>query len=182
MKFIRKIATVETSSLDALLRRVRPRLARVLRRYRIPTEDAEDLLQETFLLLVAKWNTIQTPEAWLFATLHNRCVIYWRRRRRQLYDAVDNSILELLAKPQLPTQQRAQLRADLEAILADLPHRCRSLLRLRYGLGCTPAEVSERLGYRLSSVPKVTRRCLLELTQRLIGAGYDPRPQGARQG
>jgi RNA polymerase sigma factor (sigma-70 family) len=178
VKKLRKPATVEASTLDSLLRRARPRLARVLRRYRIPTEDAEDLLQETFLLLVAKWSTIHTPEAWLFATLHNRCVIYWRRRRTKLYDAVDDTILELLARPQMPAQHRVQLRADLEAILAQLPHRCRSILRLRYGLGCTPAEVSERLGYRLSSVPKVTRRCLSQLTQRLIGAGYAPGPEG----
>lgn len=166
---------MEASSLEELLPRVRPRLARVLRRYRIPSEDAEDLLQETFLLLVAKWDTIRTPEPWLFATLRNRCIVYWRRRRIQLYDLMDDTILELLAKPQAPAQERAQLRADLEVILARLSARCRSLLRLRYGLGYTPDEAGERLGYRPASVPKVTRRCLAQLTGHLIGAGYTAR-------
>jgi RNA polymerase sigma factor (sigma-70 family) len=172
------IAPVEASALEALLRQVRPRLTQVLRRYHIPGQDAEDLLQEAFLLLIAKWDTIRTPEAWLFITLRNRCIIYWRRRRAQLFDLVDDAILELVAEEGGPSQERSHLRSDLEAVLARLSSRCRSILRLRYGLGCSPAEVGERLGYRPTSVPKVTRRCLSQLTRHLLGSGYAPRAGG----
>lgn len=159
-------------SLEDLLERVQPRLKRILCRYRIPAQDAEDILQETFLILVSKWGSIRSPEAWLLATMANRCIIYWRRCRSRLWDLVDTTVLELLAENEAPAQDGADLRADLETLLANLPDRCRSLLRLRYGLGCSAAETAERTGYCKSSVRKVTRRCLSALTAQLLGSGF----------
>jgi RNA polymerase sigma-70 factor (ECF subfamily) len=149
-----------------------PRLKRILFRYRIPSQDADDLLQETLLIMVSKGATIRSPEAWLLATLANRCIIYWRRQHSRIWDQVDTAILELLADAEAPAQEREELRYDLEVLLAELPDRCRSLLRLRYGLGCNPAETAERLGYCTSSVRKATQRCMATLTERLLGAGF----------
>ncbi|HYG60940.1 MAG TPA: sigma-70 family RNA polymerase sigma factor [Thermoanaerobaculia bacterium] len=156
------------------MKRVEPRLKRILFRYKIPAQDAEDLLQETFLIMVSKSGSIRNPEAWLLATLSNRCVIYWRRHRSRLWDLVDTTILELLAESEAPTQELSDLRSDLDALLAQLPDRCRSVLRLRYGLGCSTAEAAERMGYCTSSIRKVTRRCLAALTEQLLGAGAQP--------
>jgi RNA polymerase sigma-70 factor (ECF subfamily) len=163
---------LETLSLEDLLKRIEPRLKRILFRYRIPAQDADDLLQETFLIMVAKAESIRNPEAWLLATLSNRCVIYWRRHRNRLWDLVDTTILELLAESEDPAQERSDLRSDLDALLSQLPDRCRSVLRLRYGLGCSTAEAAERTGYCASSIRKVTRRCLAALTEQLLGAGF----------
>jgi len=165
---------LEPLSLEEVLKRVEPRLKRILFRYKIPAQDAEDLLQETFLIMVSKSGSIRNPEAWLLATLSNRCVIYWRRHRSRLWDLVDTTILELLAESEAPTQELSDLRSDLDALLAQLPDRCRSVLRLRYGLGCSTAEAAERMGYCTSSIRKVTRRCLAALTEQLLGAGAQP--------
>lgn len=165
---------MEALPLEEILRRVEPRLKRILFRYKIPAQDAEDLLQETFLIMVSKSASIRNPEAWLLATLSNRCVIYWRRHRSRLWDLVDTTILELLAEAEAPTQELSDLRSDLDALLAQLPDRCRSVLRLRYGLGCSTAEAAERMGYCTSSIRKVTRRCLAALTEQLLGAGAQP--------
>jgi RNA polymerase sigma factor (sigma-70 family) len=146
------------SSLEEVLGRTRPKLKRVLSRYRIPAQDAEDLLQETFLIMVSKSETIRNPDAWLVGTLAYRCIIYWRKNRTRLLDLVDSAILEMLA--------------DLDALLSDLPNRCRSVLRLRYGFGCSTAEVAEKTGYCKSSIRKVTRRCLTALTAKLLDAGF----------
>jgi RNA polymerase sigma factor (sigma-70 family) len=161
-------------SLEDLLARVEPRLKRVLSRYRIPAQDAEDLLQETFLIMVSKAGTIRNPDAWLLATLANRCIIYWRKHRSRLWDLVDSTILELLSEGEAPAQEAADLRFDLDTLLSHLPDRCRSVLRLRYGLGCSTAEAAERMGYCKSSIRKVTRRCLAALTEQLLGAGFQP--------
>lgn len=161
---------VDELSLEEILRQVEPKLKRVLWRYRIPPQDADDLLQETFLIMVSKSGSIRNPEAWLLATLANRCIIYWRRQRSQLWDLVDTAILELLAETDAPAQEKSDLRADLESMLAQLPDRCRSVLRLRYGLGCSTAETAELTGYRQSSIRKVTHRCLASLSERLLGA------------
>jgi RNA polymerase sigma-70 factor (ECF subfamily) len=165
---------LEASSLEEILKRAEPRLKRILFRYKIPAQDAEDLLQETFLIMVSKAGSIRNPDAWLLATLSNRCVIYWRKYRSRLWDLVDTTILELLAESEAPTQERSDLRSDLDALLAQLPDRCRSVLRLRYGLGCSTAEAAERMGYCQSSIRKVTRRCLAALTEHLLGAGFQP--------
>ncbi|MFL6233533.1 MAG: RNA polymerase sigma factor [Thermoanaerobaculia bacterium] len=159
-------------SLEEILARAEPRLKRVLSRYRIPAQDADDLLQETFLIMVTKAGSIRNPDAWLVATLANRCIIYWRKHRAKLWDLVDTAILELLADVEAPPQENAELRYDLDALLSNLPDRCRSLLRLRYGFGCSTAETAERMGYCKSSIRKVTRRCLAALTEQLLDAGF----------
>jgi RNA polymerase sigma factor (sigma-70 family) len=157
------------STFEDLIERVHPRLRRVLSRYRIPPQDAEDLIQEAFLILVTKWGTVQNPEAWLLATLANRCIIYWRKSRSRLWDLVDGVVLELLAEAGPPAQDGMDLRMDLEALVANLPDRCRSLLRLRYQLGCTTTETAEKTGYCRSSIRKVTRRCIAALATQLLG-------------
>ena len=172
---------VAEPSLEELLDRMQPRLKRILARYRIPAQDAEDLLQETFLIMVAKWGTIRNPDAWLLATLANRCIIYWRKYRSRLWDLVDTAILELLAEAEAPAQEQSDLRFDLEALLSALPERCRSVLRLRYGLGCSTAEAAERTGYCKSSIRKVTRRCLAALTTQLLGYGLNGLPRLPRE-
>jgi RNA polymerase sigma-70 factor (ECF subfamily) len=153
-----------------------PRLKRVLSRYRIPAQDAEDLLQETFVIMISKAGTIRNYDAWLLGTLANRCIIYWRKHHARLWDLVDTTILELLADSEAPAQESSDLRSDLDALLANLPDRCRSLLRLRYGFGCSTAETAEKMGYCKSSIRKVTRRCLAALTEQLLGAGFLPKP------
>lgn len=161
-------------SLEDLLKSLQRRLERILFRYQIPPEDSEDVLQEAVLTLIYKRSKIRDPEAWLVATLRNRCLMYWRSKRSRLYDAVDVSILELVAKPGDTPQERQEVQADLERAISELPDRCRSLLRLRYGLGYKPAEVAERMGYQPSSIRKITTRCLAALTRQLQASGYYP--------
>lgn len=163
-------------SLEDLLKTLQRRLERILFRYQIPPEDSEDVLQEAVLTLIYKRSKIRDPEAWLVATLRNRCLMYWRSKRSRLYDAVDVSILDLVAKPGGTPQSRHEVQADLERAISELPERCRSLLRLRYGLGYKPAEVAERMGYQASSIRKITTRCLAALTRQLHASGFYKEP------
>jgi len=160
------------STFEDLVEKVRPRLRKILSRYRIPPQDAEDLMQEAYLILVTKWGTVQNPEAWILATLANRCIIYWRKSRSRLWDLVDGVVLKLLADAGPPAQDGIDLRVDLEALIANLPERCRSLLRLRYQLGCTTTEAAEMTGYCRSSIRKVTRRCITALATQLLGQPF----------
>ncbi len=156
------------AAFEELIDKVRPRLRKILSRYRIPPQDADDLIQETFLILVTKWGSVSNPEAWVLATLANRCIIYWRKSRSRLWDLVDGVVLELLADVQPSLQEGIDLRVDLQALVANLPDRCRNLLRLRYQLGCSAAETAERTGYCRSSIRKVTRRCISALASQLL--------------
>lgn len=165
-------------SVESLIDRLQPKLKRVLGRYRIPLEDAEDILQQSFLDFVYKRPTIYNPDAWLLATVRYRSILFWRKRRQQLHQAMDTSVLEGMAKPEPPGQGRVALRHDLERAMSDLPARSRSLLKLRYGLGLKPAEVADELGYQPSSVRKLTSRCLDRLQRRLQELGYTSEGSG----
>ncbi len=168
-------------SLDNLLEDLQPRLRAVLAGFRIPYEDAEDLLQQAVLTLLVKRETIKDPGRWLVGTLRNRCRMYWRTHRKRLYESVDTAILESVAEPGEPPQVRRDLASDLNGVLRTLSPRCRSVLELRYGLGCDPAETAQRLGYQKSGIYKIVERCLGRLTRGLIEVGFvDSAPRAGK--
>lgn len=158
---------------EALLLRLRPEMTRILKRHAVPREDAEDLLQETFFALVFKWDRIRNPEAWLLATLRNRCEIYRRRRHDDLFEAVDTKILEILAGPQAPPQERAELRHDLNVALAQLPEDERHVLRLRYGFGCESSEIAEKLGFGSEGMRRLTSESIVHLSREMRKVGLN---------
>ena len=164
-----------TNSFEELLERVEPRRKGLLWFYRIPTDDAADLFQDTFFSLLYSAHEINDPEAWLLGTLKRKCLMYWRKRRRSLYAAVDETLLEWLAAPMAPPQEREQLLADLESLIERLPPKCRKVLRLRFLLGYEPQEVAEKLGYSAASIGKITHRCLAALSHQMFLSQPAPR-------
>jgi len=173
-------APLETS-LEQFLDRVQPELKTLFARHRIPAQDTEDILQQTLLALVYQWSNVRDPEAWLFGTVRNKCRLYWRDRRRILYEAVDAAVLEWLAAPQPAVQERQNLWSDFETLVDRLPQRCRNVLRMRYGLGYDPPEIADHLGYSRASIGKVTTRCLAALTHQLVGGGLPRKTSRGRQ-
>jgi RNA polymerase sigma-70 factor (ECF subfamily) len=166
------------ASLDDFLQRVRPRLKALFARYRVPPQDTEDILQQALLALLYQRRNIRDPEAWLLGTLRNKCLLYWREHRRQLYEAVDAALLEYMAEPIAPAQEEVDLRRDLAEAIERLPVRCRSLLSLRYRHGYEPPELSARLGYSRTSISKVTTRCLAALSRHLVAVGLNRKKTG----
>ncbi|HEX4964719.1 MAG TPA: sigma-70 family RNA polymerase sigma factor [Thermoanaerobaculia bacterium] len=150
------------------MKAVEPKLKRILANYHIPSEDAEDVLQQALLVLLYQWERVRDPERWLFGTVRRHCLMYWRMNRRKIYSAVDATILEWLSEPVAPSQERADMLCDLESLIDRLPSRCRQVLRLRFRLGYEPTEVAAKLGYRASSIGKITNRCLHALARELM--------------
>jgi RNA polymerase sigma-70 factor (ECF subfamily) len=156
------------SSLEGFLKQVRPRLKATFIRYRIPLQDTEDILQQALMALVYHREEIRDPEAWLLGTVRNKCLLYWRERRRRLYESVDAAVLDAIAEPVGPAQESSHFQHDLAQALERLPERCRELLAMRYHQGYDPLELAERLGYSPASISKVTTRCLAALTRHLF--------------
>lgn len=162
--------------LEQFLKSVRPRMKALFAHYRVPPQDTEDIAQQALLALVYQRHAIRDPEAWLMGTLRKKCLVYWRERRRKLYDAVDGAVLELMAEPTAPEQEGADVRRDLAMAIERLPVRCQELLSLRYSHGYEPPELARRLGYRPTSISKTTNRCLAALTRQLTGLGRKKAP------
>ena len=155
---------------ESVLLELHPRLEAILWRYQIPPQDAEDLVQEIFVSFVRRYRFVQNPKAWLTNALKYQCLLYWRKRRKQLCEAVDTGLLELLAKDEPSRVDYEDRIRDLEKFLQRIPSRCRKILQLRYGLGFTPKEVAGELGYQHSSVSNIVRRCVATLTAKLVAA------------
>jgi RNA polymerase sigma factor (sigma-70 family) len=162
-------------NLAGLLRRMAPALEAILRRFRIPPEDGDDVVQQVLLQYVRKRSLIQTPEAWLPGAVRHECRMYWRSRDRRRTVAVDQAVLDVMAGGAADDPERAILRRNLGRWVAKLTPHCQSLLRMRYTLELDDREVADRTGYRPSSVDKVTKRCLNALSRKLAAAAVSGR-------
>lgn len=167
---------LESTSLGDTFQRLRPRLKYVLSSFRVPAQDAEDVLQEALLVATQKWDQVHNKECWLIGTLRFKCAVYWRRQRAQRVHSHDTPSLERLAKPQPALQEREILLLDLMTLTRELGRRTRAALWLRFGYGLTHDEVAARLGYCGSSVRKMTVRSLARL-QRLAAGRIDDPPR-----
>ncbi len=176
------MAVLETSTapeaapaLEGMLERIRPGAIGMLRRYRIPEDDSEDILQEALLIFILRSPTVDEPEKWLLGTLRNRCLMYWRDRRRNSFLTVNSSLLEGAADPRLSLQERLSLLRDLKKLLARLPPRYQRVLEVRYLQGHTAAETARRLGYRESGIYKIIERGKTALAREMRREGYTER-------
>jgi RNA polymerase sigma factor (sigma-70 family) len=163
--------------LPALYARLRGRLGSVVYRFRIPPEDAEDVVQTTLMLAVAKWHAIREPEPWLLTTLRNRCILYWRARMperehtRQLVDLDLERAVE-------PEQNRRDWLADLGRVWHHLPPKQQTLLTMRFREGLTSGEAAAAVGLAASSERKTTHRALARLREALSAArAPEPAPR-----
>ncbi|HEY2739579.1 MAG TPA: hypothetical protein VGK45_14315, partial [Thermoanaerobaculia bacterium] len=97
-----------TPQLEELWPLLRSRLRLILKAYRIPYPDTEDLLQDVLVVAFCKWETVHTHDSWLLGTLRRKCWLYWKRKRNNLLQAVDMDMLESLSEPLQPVQEQAE--------------------------------------------------------------------------
>lgn len=164
--------SISSRLVEELFEQIQPQLHRILGKYRIPAQDGEDLVQQTFMALVHHWPSVRSPLPWVLGTLRRHCLMYLREQRRRPQQNVDLEVLERLAKPVPAAQEQAGVLREVERAVAGLPERCRTILLLRYGLGLEVAEVALRLGYRPSSIGKITHRCLEALHRKLVAPDF----------
>ena len=141
---------------------------KLMARFRIPPEDAEDLLQDTFLLYLRRRPQVASVESWLQGALKNRCLVYWRERRRRFYKVIDATLLDAIAEPTAPSQEHRVFLADVMERVDELPDRCRALLRMRYRSDFRPSELADRMGYSRRGIYKILDRCVAALSKRLL--------------
>jgi RNA polymerase sigma factor (sigma-70 family) len=166
-------------SLHDLVRRIRHRLKNVFRSYDIPFQDAEDLLQDSLLDALRKWDTIYNMECWLLGTLRFKCSNYWKRIKTKIPQTMDLLELEELCEPLPPPQEKQDEALDLRHSLSGLDPRHRKALWLRFAMGFTPQEVADRLGYSQASVRKLTQRAMMRLRREASLADPPDDPEAA---
>ncbi len=140
-------------------------------------EDAEDLLQETFVRAIRAGDALRDPSkvrAYLFSIAHRVMLNHHRRRREGLFSEQGEVFAEELAeradpKPAHPDALVAerQLAACLAAEVAELPDTLRQAFELGV-VGKLPyQDIAVRTGWSLSAVKVNVFRARKRLIERL---------------
>jgi RNA polymerase sigma factor (sigma-70 family) len=151
----------------------RPKLRRLLISWGVAPQDSDDLVQQSLLRLIARWNRMDevvSRERWLLGTLRRTILKHWCRRLRSRR-AEDRWARELAASEPAP-QERQDAMRDLATLTGELSLRDRQLLWLRFGLELKPREAAARLGCRPDSVRKLSDRALERARRRVAAAGH----------
>jgi RNA polymerase sigma-70 factor (sigma-E family) len=113
---------------------------------------AEDLVQDTFLRVQPKLESLGEPDAYLRRSVVNACYSWHRRQRRER---------QALVEP--PGVTAPDEHVEMWEALSHLPAARRTVLVLRYYLDLPEAEVAQILGWRLGTVKSATHRALHDL-------------------
>ena len=164
----------------------------VARSYRLGSDDAEDVVQNTWLRLLENLTKIDNPEAlpgWLATTARREALGILRRRGRTVLTR-DEDLGVDLADPASTDLDSALLEderdVELWASFAKLPERCQQLLRVL--MACDRpvyAEVSAAFDMPIGSIGPTRMRCLERLRKLVAETGYQfdgpmDRPREAR--
>ena len=147
-----------------------PRIEKVLHRFRIPSEEAQEILDEIMLTMLIKRDRIRDPERWMMRTLKNRCVMYWRQRRRRLYRVIDSGLLTVLTSPEVSPEEKDVLRGELRALVEGVEPECRAYLERRYGLESEHSALEIEPWAPREDEDK-TLRCVGAMARRFASAG-----------
>lgn len=145
----------DAQALVVLIRRYESRLLSYIRRIsNFSYEDAEDILQESFLDAykhMADFNPALKFSSWIYRIVHNRTISAFRKQKRSLGDVSlddDDEGFGRLLKASNDSARLADISLTAEAVrklLAVLPERDRTVLVLAYIEEKTYDEISDIL-------------------------------------
>lgn len=152
----------------------------VLRISGLPYEEAENLVQETFLKAfrhLGEYDPGWNYSSWLYRIAHNLAVDEFRKNRAALGEvSLDEEAHARLAAACEPTPEslllRKEAREDVRRSLTALPPDYRAALVLRDIEGRSYAEISEILGVPVGTASTLVNRARSRLRVALESLGY----------
>ncbi len=164
----------------------------IARSFRLPTPDAADAVQMTWMRLVENLDRIAEPErlaSWLGTTVRRECLQHLRRSGRIRTDGGGTDLLDYLPDPAPPIETSlldSERDRELWRAMGMLGDKCQQLLRV---LMASPppaySAVAAALEMPIGSIGPARQRCLAQLRKIITtdpgsaGSGV-PAPRGAR--
>lgn len=138
-------------------------------KFRVPHEDAENLIHEIFLSYLGNTEKIQNTRAWLIGSIYNASRQYWRTHRRS--ELLTPEIHERSSQRPGETAESVVVKISVRETLARMQERCRETLRLRYFEGCSAIEVAERLATTPRYAQRLIEKCLKRAHKMYVSFG-----------
>jgi RNA polymerase sigma factor (sigma-70 family) len=147
-------------------------------KYGFSTDDATDIFQAVCLDLLSQLPQLREVKAlpkWIMQITAHKC--FHRKQQQQRTEVMDPSAKEFDASTPSRAQEILQEAEDeqlLRQAMAELPPRCRELVRmLFYDEPVRPyREIAAKLGIAVGSIGFIRQRCLERLRKRLLEAGF----------
>ena len=120
--------------------------------------DAEDVLQDVFVKIHARLDTVQDEErvaAWVYQIARN-AIVDTHRRHRETWDLSEITALEAKDAPDGTVE--LEVARWLKPMIDDLPDKYREALWLTEFEGLTQVELAERLGMSVSGAKSRVQR------------------------
>ncbi|MEM9744175.1 MAG: RNA polymerase sigma factor [Pseudomonadota bacterium] len=162
-------------------------LRRVIRRHSGPAQDADELLQESFLRAFSAElkRRVENPKAFLFQIARNTALAELKRSRGGPIDETadfEESTL-LVHRESEDTEDivnsRRKLRVFAEAV-AQLPPKCRQAFLLRRVDGLTFKQIANRMDISVSAAEKHVALGLARCHEQMSKKGYGPDELGGK--
>jgi RNA polymerase sigma factor (sigma-70 family) len=118
-----------------------------IRRYRIPPDDAEALVNDTFVAYLERHTYIRNLKGWLSGTVAHQCADYWHARQREAPLLPEHD--DRADERQQATLQAMERHLTVSSVLARLGEKCRETLHGFFFKG----EEQQALADRLATTP-----------------------------
>jgi len=158
----------QSEAMAELVAMLTPILWHTVRAQRLDKESTEDVLQTTWLALVRSAESISDPRAvlqWLIVAARREAWRVMRGQARQVpYEIADDAV----STPESDQPDNVVLRGVSDSVLwshvAELPERCRTLLRvIAFADRPDYPELARSLGMPIGSIGPTRGRCLAKL-------------------
>ncbi len=136
----------DLAALEHVFRAYERSVYTLARRLTKTPEDAEDVLQDTFLEVcrsLGTWRGEGSLWGWIRQVAASKALMRYRREKLRATEALDDDVAERAAED-------VPLQMDLEAALARLPERSRAVVWLHDVEGMTHEEIAELMGMTAS--------------------------------
>jgi RNA polymerase sigma-70 factor (sigma-E family) len=147
-------------SFDEVYRTDYKRLVQVAHLITGSNETAEDVVQDAFVRLYDRFDTIGDPGGYLYRSVVNGC---WQGQRRR---RVVERLRHLTAQSDIVAASEID---EMWTALRQLPPRRRAVIVLRFYADLPLAEIAEVLECRLGTVKSMLHRALAELREVIDG-------------
>ncbi len=147
--------------------------------FQLQDADALDAIQTTWLRLMTNFHRVQDPErlsGWLATIARCECLSILRQAKRTAYR--DEAIVDRIPDPSMGPEQRflaVETGVVLRSLVAELPHRDRTVLRALFSDSPRPyAEIARTTGIPVGSMGPTRARALRQMRQMLGERGLRP--------
>lgn len=166
--------------LDDQFRQYGPELQAFIARHVQSAATAEDLTQEVFLQAqkTEKWQNIEEPRAYLFATARNRLIDHFRQRKSRQREKMLEFDEAIHGGHDISEERRLEARDELRQLAAairTLPPRARKAFMLNRIYRFSYAETGRMMGISPRTVENHVAKGLQMCTSLLRAAGEAPR-------